>query len=222
MLINVDKMGDNILKYKTKTQALNPLQDSGFIYEPERWEKLEIHAKALVKPYENTFISRQDVINAFTKYYNEKTEALFPFIMTMLWGFGNTGYGTYRTNKYISNTENLNLISSAFNAAKTSNIQQAYNDLQKIKGLNVSYISKLLYFATRACNQEAYALIYDIRVARALVKLYANDSILDLLQVYPSDKYKDYESYNKLVHKWAKELNVNAENIEFFLFNGEF
>lgn len=215
-------MKHSIQKHKVTIQALKPIKESGFTYEPKRWSKLKPEAKALLSGFENNFISRQDVIAAFKAYYENKAEVLFPFLLTMLWGFGNTGYGTYRTNGYIESREHLKHIETAFNAVKTNNIQKAYSDLQKIKGLNISYISKLLYFASRACNQKHYALIYDIRVARALVKLYANDSILNLLQIYPSDKYKDYESYNALLHQWAIDLDVEAEQIEYFLFNGEF
>lgn len=216
-------MSNVIYKYKKQIQELNPLEDSGFIYDSNRWSKLNKEAKKLVFAYENKVINRKDVIEAFTQYYEGKKDCLFPFILTMLWGFADTGYGTYRTNKYLGSTINRNNIESAFNEIKEKNIEKAYKLLMKIEGLNVSYISKLLYFATKSRKHKNYALIFDIRVARALVKVFDSDcDISGLLNISPSNKYKDFDNYNKLIHRWAKELNVEAENIEMFLFNGKF
>jgi len=210
-----------ISKHKEQIKVLNPLEDSKFTYDSVRWNKLNIEAKALVSVYENKEITRKDVIKAFVDFYEDEKEYLYPFVMTMIWGFADTGYGTYRTNKYLNSNENKANIESAFNNIAEGNINIAYHLLMKIDGLNVSYVSKLLYFATRARNQDNYALIFDIRVARAMVRLLGSN-ISEFLDIKPSSKYKDFENYNKLIHQWAYELNVEAENIEMFLFNGDF
>jgi hypothetical protein len=210
-----------ISQYKEQIKVLNPLEDSKFIYDSVRWNKLNNEAKTLVSAYENKEISRKDVIKAFADFYEGKKEYLYPFVITMIWGFANTGYGTFRTNKYLDSHENKAHIKSAFNYIAEGNINKAYHLLMKIDGLNVSYVSKLLYFATRARNQANYALIFDIRVARAMVRL-LDSGITEFLDIKPSSKYKDFESYNALIHKWANELNVEAENVEMFLFNGGF
>jgi hypothetical protein len=211
-----------ISKYKKKIQELNPLEDSKFKYDSNKWSKLNIDEKELVVSYENKEITRKEVINAFDEYFQGKKEYLYPFTMTMIWGFADTGYGTYRTNKFLSSNQNKTNIRDAFKAIAEGNSNDAYHLLMKVNGLNVSYVSKLLYFGTRARKQDDYALIFDIRVARSLVRIFDKDGISGLLNISPSSKYTDYENFNKLIHRWAKELKVEAENIEMFLFMSNF
>jgi len=211
-----------IRNYNKRIQALNPMVDSGFKYDPNRWNKLNSEAKKLVLKFENKIITRNDVLCAFEDYYIGRQSYLYPFTMTMLWGFADNGYGTYRTNKYLDLKENRVHIQNAFKALEVNNLEEAFNQLMKIKGLNISYVSKLLYFGTRALNYDRYALIFDIRVARALVKTMDVEGVSELLEISPSSKYKNYERYITLIHNWAKKLNVEAENIEMFLFEGDF
>ena len=82
----------------------------------------------------------------------------------------------------------------AFTHVKRKNIQQAYRTL--INGLNISYISKLLYFSTRALEHSDYCLIFDIRVARALIKLTCPETLVNLIEVTPSNKFEPYHQYN--------------------------
>lgn len=160
-----------------------------------------------------------DIITAFKDYYTGTASYLYPFTLTMLWGFANTGYGTYRTNQYLSTEENRTAIQQAFD---TFELKEAYHTLLQIKGLNVSYASKLLYFASRAKEEKEYALIFDIRVAKSLVKLLDSFGIAEVVNIAPSRKFKDYERYIRFVHRWADELQVEAESIELFLFTGNF
>jgi hypothetical protein len=215
-------MASAIFKYKKAIEDLNPLDESVFQYDRHRWSKLNKESKKLVTSFEGEKVSRRDVIDSFKSYYQGKSDYLLPFTMTMIWGFNDTGYGTYRTNKYLETEENRAIIENALKATNHGEIEKAFKLFMKVKGLNVSYISKLLYFGTRAKEKENYALIFDIRVARALVKLLDSEGISGLLNITPSGKFKDYDSYNKLIHRWAKELEVEAENVEMFLFNGEF
>jgi len=210
-----------ILKYKKQIQVLNPLSDSKFIYDCNRWQQLHSDYKSLVMDFGNKEITRKDVVTSFKQFNRGEKHFLYPFILTMIWGFGNSGYGTYRTNKYLQSNVNKDIIESAFINVAQQNVEKAYGLLMQINGLNVSYVSKLLYFATRATNQQDYTLIFDLRVARSLVKL-LNPEISKILNISPSTNYINFQNYNKLIHQWAKELNVEAENVEMFLFNGEF
>jgi len=140
----------------------------------------------------------------------------------MIWGFADTGYGTYRTNNYITEEKNQNLIKKSFEAVKNNNLELAYKSLKAIKGLNISYISKILYFATKACDYKEYALIYDIRVAKSLIKLSTTPEIFEIVEVVPSSKFAHYKMYNSLMHKYSRELNLDAESLEMFLFEQRF
>lgn len=212
-------MKNIFFKYKSKIQALNPLDESNFLYDASRWSMLNDSAKKLVTEYEGNNISRRDIIRAFKDYYDGKISCLYPFTLTMIWGFANVGYGTYRTNIYLSTEENRRAIELAFN---TLELNDVYNSLLQIDKLNVSYASKLLYFASRAREEKQYALIFDIRVARALVEIMDPYGIGEVLNIMPSNKFNDYERYISFMHDRAGELKVEAESLELFLFNGDF
>lgn len=211
---------------KEKIKGLNPLSDSKFKYNASKWVKLNSDYKYHISEFADREISRQDVIDAYKAYFaSDDVGFMKAFLLTMVWGFADTGYGTYRTNKYLSDKENLKKIENALSHIRSGNhavLKNAFNELTKIKGLGISYLTKILYFATRAVGQENYALIFDIRVATALVKFTAPKEIHQLITVLPSTKFADYEAYNQLIHKLAKENEVSAEQLEMYLFNQDF
>lgn len=207
-----------IFRYKDVITAINPLLDSKFKYESNRWKGLNnLYIKTL-SDYLDKEISREDVVKSYREYYANKVDWCLPFLLTMIWGFSTNGYGTYRTNTFVSDDGNIRNIQNAFVAVKEQNLKLAYDSLNNIKGLNISYISKVLYFATRACSYKEYALIFDIRVARSLVKLSVPSDVFEIIEIFPSTKYKHYEIYNSMMHKYANELGVEAESLEMFLF----
>jgi len=206
----------------SKILKLKPLSDSKFVYDSSRWAKLTPLYKRLISDFEDKSISRSEVINAYKEYYASQGDAMRAFMLTMVWGFADTGYGTHRTNNYISESSNVELIKKAIDAVKQNNLESAFNDLKRIKGLGVSYITKILYFATRGAQQPHYALIYDIRVASALVKLTTPNEIFEIVSISPSSKFLDYEKYNTLIHSLARKHKIEAESIEMFLFNQDF
>ena len=212
----------NISIYKEAIKKLNPLIESKFEYKVERWKNLNPKFVNSISDFENSFITRQDVINSFIDYYSGKVNWEKPFLLVMIWGFADTGYGTYRTNNYILTEENQKLIEKSFNEVLNNDLASAYKSLKSIKGLNISYISKVLYFATKACNYEDYALIYDIRVAKSLVKLTTLPEIFEIVEIVPSSKFLHYKMYISLMHKMAKELNLETESLEMFLFEQKF
>lgn len=212
----------NINIHKETIRKLKPLTDSKFKYDKVRWQYLQVDFSSSISHFENKDISRQDVVNAYKDYYDNEIVWEIPFLLTMIWGFADTGYGTYRTNNYLSKESNHVLIREALEAVYKRELEIAFHKLKKIKGLNISYISKILYFATRGCDYDEYALIYDIRVARSLIKLTTIPEVFEIVEITPSTKFKDYIKYNARMHKWSKELDVSAECLELFLFDQKF
>ena len=212
----------NLDRHITSISNLNPLLESKFIYDNKRWAKLNPLYKKLIKDFEDKPICRAEVIKAYKEHYSNQVDVMRAFMLTMVWGFSDTGYGTHRTNAYISEPSNIALIKKAIYAVKQNDLKSAFHDLKKIKGLGVSYITKVLYFATRGAEQSNYALIYDIRVASALVQLTTPKEIFEIVRINPSSKFVDYEKYNALIHDIARKCKVEAESLEMFLFNQEF
>jgi len=210
-----------------KIQGLNPLTDSKFNYDPKSWQNLNENCKCLISDFENIGISRQDVINAFKCYFNSDNDSEFirPFLLSMVWGFGNAGYGTYRTKSYIENDENRNKIKLAIDyigGNEVDRLKKSFFELMEIKGLGISYLTKVLYFATRARQERDYAIIFDMKVADSLVKLTAPKEIYEIINIGPSSKFCDYIKYNNLIHKLAEENKIEPENLEMYLFKQEF
>ncbi|MHC8949821.1 8-oxoguanine DNA glycosylase OGG fold protein [Sphingobacterium hungaricum] len=211
----------DIFQYRDVITEINPLLDSKFKYDSKRWKGLNDKYTHALSFFLDKDISRQDLINAYREYYCSRVEWYLPFLLTMIWGFSTNGYGTFRTNNYISNEKNILNIKTALDAVKQQDLKLAYDSLNNIKGLNISYISKVLYFATRACSYKEYAVIFDIRVARSLVKLSVPKDVFEIIEIFPSTKFKHYVIFNTMMHKYAQELGVEAESLEMFLFESK-
>ena len=188
----------NIINYKSEIEKLKSVSEYDAVldnysnvtlYNTGTWRLLNSNLKSQVKHLENKPINRNEVFEYYNSYFSGETkDASLPFLVTMLWGFGSNGYGAYRTNKYLVSEENVKIINLSFEELKLHNISKAYELLMQIKGLNISYVSKVLYFATKALGIENYTLIFDIRVARALVEIEAGKEICSILNITPSDK----------------------------------
>lgn len=208
----------NIINYKEQISTLNPLDNSKFYYNPPIWKLLDKHWKERLSPFENKEISRKDIIECYKNYFEKRdSDFIHPFLLTMVWGFAKNGYGAYRTNKYLQ-IENHENIQNALTNVEKGNIKGAFDSLMKIDGLSISYVSKVLYFATRGASIKNYTLIFDIRVARALVEIEAGSYIASIVSVNPSNKYIHYDKYNNLLHETAKKIDTEAECLEMFLF----
>ena len=211
----------NLEKYINQIEQLKPMA-TGFKYNTKVLQKLSGEHKLFISDFEDKYVSRADVIKAFEDYYSGNGNYMRAFLLTMIWGFADTGYGTHRTNMYVTNLESNKLIKDAIDAVKNKNLKSAFNNLMKIKGLGVSYSTKILHFATKASGDKEYALIYDIRVASALVQLTTPSHIFEIVNVYPSPKFDNYQKYNQLIHRLAHQYNLEPDAIEVFLFEQKF
>lgn len=200
---------------------LKPMEE-GFEYKTSAWQLLKEEHKELIQEFEGKEVNRGAIIQAYKNYYNKEVDVLKPFLLTMIWGYSDTGYGNYRTNKYLVSKEGIDQtgsIKSAIDLAQAYKIKEAYKTLNQIKGLSISFISKVLYFATKAADaNKEYALVFDVRVASSLIELTTPKEVFEIVSVYPSSKYDDYEKYNTLIHQLARTNHLEADAIELFLF----
>lgn len=210
----------DISSYVEVIKNIQPLSDSVFNYNQERWKLLNLELQNSVLDFQNKTISRQNVIASFRDYFEGKSGIERPFALTMIWGFSENGYGTFRTNKYFNNEDSRNSIVAALSQISNYEFENAYKSFKSIDGLGVSYISKLMYFATRALpNNKDYFLIYDIRVARSLIKITCPPEIFEIVDILPSSKYIHYDKYNKMLHRIANQNGIEADTLEMFLFD---
>ncbi len=153
------------------------------------------------------------------------------FLAAMLWGFGTTGYGAYRTDAMLSTPDATEQIDTTFDLVAHGNIYRAYKALNLNK-CGPSFKSKFLYAAGLALDSKPLPLVLDSVVANALHKLMSAAGIdhteyLSLtwdsygtscsVQEYPAG----YERYVALLNDWANQLGVRPDDIEFYLFSRE-
>ena len=94
-----------IQAYIPQIQALNPAT-TGCTYKTTVWSKLDEQHKNRIRNFENKWVSRAEVTQLYVEYFAGRADALSAFLLTMIWGFEYTGYGSYRTNKYLDSEEN--------------------------------------------------------------------------------------------------------------------
>jgi hypothetical protein len=211
----------NIKVYKKEISSAKP-QSGGCKYFYNNWVAHFPNKNILtcVSEYKERKISRYTVVKAYRNYFTEpKIGFNKPLLLTMIWGFNNAGYGPHRANNYLTGAINNRLIKESLNAVDVGDIDGAFKKLSGIDKLGVSYISKILYFACKAKDIEKYPLIFDIRVARAIVSLSTSGKFDKILDIKPAKTLRAYKEYNELLHSWAKELRVDADKIEYFLFS---
>lgn len=211
----------DISRYVNQVKKKEPM-DQSFLYSLQKWESLKPSFKKILKKFANKKIRRSDIIKSYKEYFNGTCKrAEKPFLLTMIWGYAKAGYGYSRTMPFIEKSVFENII-SALEYVKGKKIEDAFEKLQSIKGLGISFISKILYFSSKAIDKNNYWLIFDSRVASSLLKLSVGEKTSKLFKITPSDKFEDYKDYNMLMRKIAEKNSLHADAIEMFLYEQKF
>lgn len=198
-----------------------PTPGQGFTYKPEHWKDIPQEVKLRLSAYESREIKRSDIIDAFEEYYKKPNSDDIPFWLTMIWGYGKTGYGNARVQRYYADSTNREAIKKALEYVKSDQLEEAFTLLLNIPYLGISFASKLLYFASRGVGYEIYPLIFDARVAESLVKLFVPTGLQDIFKVAPSDSFESYKKYYTFIHKIAGVYALEADTIEHYLYDRE-
>lgn len=138
------------------------------------------------------------------------------FLGTMIWGYGTTGYGAWRTKEMFSTSNFKDVIQRSFELILENNFIGAYEIFQ-IKRCGPPFFTKYFYFIGYGCGLSKYPLILDTNVYNALKdKIQINISwyVKKSTWWYPMG----YIRYVNAMHQWADELECEAHNIEYFLF----
>jgi hypothetical protein len=213
---------ERIVTSKDEIDRLNPLNESKFAFIKSRWENLSNQkAWSYAHEFQKTEISRKDVIEAYQEYYAGKIDSgLKAFLYTLIWGFTASGYGPHRTNKILESENVIELFENALQFIKQNESLTAFNALMSIKGLKISYVSKVMYFASKALagkTKETF-LIFDTRVAQNLVLLGTCVDFSCMFKIVPDNTYEAYCRYDSLMNSLADKLGVDADKLEMFLF----
>jgi hypothetical protein len=208
-----------LFEYQDKIKALNP-QAQTIDYYIGTWRKhlgRNEHLEYLAKHYPKK-ISRADLFQlaAAAGSTYDVGDILKLFIGTMLWGYGTVGYGAWRTNQMLSTTNAERTLVKSFELARDNKIEDAYRNFN-LRRCGPPFFTKFFYFIGYGCKLPRYPLILDTRVYEALKDTLKADISLYVKRStwwYP----KGYIRYIESMHEWAQALDVEAHNIELFLF----
>jgi 8-oxoguanine DNA glycosylase-like protein len=128
----------------------------------------------------NDEISRSDLFRVASQWRAGNRPVSDLFVLIMAWGYGNVGYGRYRT-RLMLYTDGVNeKLEQALESLRSPDVatlgelRSAYRSLSwggacRLRGLGPAFFTKLLHFAGYRANQAGVQpLILDARVARAL------------------------------------------------------
>lgn len=140
------------------------------------------------------------------------TEAAF--VATMAWGFGWVGYGPHRAVKMLATPDAAARLLSVRQAVVSDGALAAYGRLAgdcRIKGLGPAFGTKFITFC-QPPEVRPRALIHDELVSTWL----AANGRPDLSSTAWSGAI--YEAYLDQVHRWADELRIDPEAVEYLIF----
>lgn len=140
------------------------------------------------------------------------TEAVF--VATMAWGFGWVGYGPHRVVRMLGTPDASARLHLVRQAVVSDGALAAYRHLAgkcRIKGLGPAFGTKFIAFCQPA-GARPVALIHDELVSTWL----ATNGRPDLSSTTWSVPI--YEAYLDQVHRWANELGIDPEAVEYLIF----
>lgn len=142
------------------------------------------------------------------------------FFAVMIWGFGMTGYGPWRTEQMFKSKDFARRFTDIREAIKHGRITDAYK-AAKIDYCGPAFFTKAFYFLGRVFGQKPLPLILDSRVCANLQK--CADSKFKPVPSYfkanPSLRHPaGYNEFCNDVDSWAAANGFLPDQLEIFLF----
>jgi len=157
-------------------------------------------------------LDRNTVYGVVSEYLT-KGELEVAFLVVMIWGFGFRGYGRFRSNKIIEDTNFISSLEKTVMALNKGDVISAYENLIESgpDGLGCAFGSKFLYFAAPK-NIENYPLIIDSLIGTAI-----NNAGLSHINVQSLKADKYFELIKKF-HEAAAFYEIHPDELEELLF----
>jgi hypothetical protein len=170
--------------------------------------------------YKEEGFTRQDILDIEDP--DAATGRRRRFIATLMWGYGTADLRyPARVSDLIQLFDGAQLderLSDCVSALHGADLVRAYESLTGIRNLKSAYFTKYLYFAGKAIAPTGqYPLILDTKVSNRLARL-TGYSYYVITDQWPHDDAKTYVNYVRLMHALAKDINVSADALEFYLF----
>ncbi len=153
-------------------------------------------------------------------FENQKIEVDQKFLASMIWGYGNIGYGPYRVNIMLSQKDTKKILSEAYEIASEGAPKEAYLFLKnnRIKILGPSFGTKFLSFCA---PRNLGAPIYDSFVSLWLAK-YAKQEFRNFSLNSQTWNDKLYSAYWDWIKIHADSFDCFPDEVELVLFDDSF
>jgi hypothetical protein len=191
----------------------------GASWNPQQWEEvlgsLSGVPAALI---ESRHITREDLHELGAAFRLEPTPAFV--VAVMAWGYGEIGYGAWRTSQAMRTPGALDRIYTAVATACSDGAAVGYHLLAapgRPKWLGPAFGTKLICFgAYRAIRSGPRPVILDFRVAQTLDR-YGWHFAPERWQHADRPSHRGYGSYIGLVENLADALACSPEDVEYRL-----
>lgn len=195
--------------------AGNPTQQ-GIAWPRQRWiEAFPKHAQMLrVMPDQ---LDRGALRSTCVDAAVDADSAERAFVAVMAWGFGNVGYGPFRTRRVLTNTPGASdRLATVARTLADSGAIAAYRRFGskedcRLHGLGPAFGTKYLYFC-QPRQRDVVALILDDLVSKWLLR----EARLKLNPVLWSEA--TYGRYLDHLHGWAASLDCGPDDLEYCIF----
>ena len=222
-----------LAKAKNHIRKLEP-DKVRFCIAPDMWKEhfpKDADVRALAEKFRGG-ITRAKVLSCAPKTKKPTFSELRPlFIATMMWGYGNTGYGPWRTSKMLKSCGIKQALPDACSQIIAGDWQAANDNCAVIRFCDTPYFTKFLYFVGRAQKTETMPLILDSFVYDELHRCAEAEELMETVAWHKRNpkgfvgtlrvrkRTKSYALYVKVLNSWARRLKVKPDQLEYFLFD---
>lgn len=209
-----------LVAFKNDIRRLNP-ETQSIRYRPQMWER---SMKGVIYFQEDpdflslsrqfpVAITRKNVKDLSIEAIRDQSQARKLLLATMIFGYGDRGYGAYRAYRVLTNPQISNMLQGTIQHVTNGRLTQAHNQF-KLKGCGSSFFTKVFYFIGLGAGSDPLPVILDSRVRRSL-DILERDKDVDGF----NKSAKDYVRYVELANQWAHEIDCRADAVEMFLWN---
>jgi len=209
-----------LVAFKQDIRRLDP-ESQSIRYRPHMWERStdgdiyfqeDLDFLSLSRQFP-VAITRKNVKDLSIEAIRDQSQARKLLLATMLFGYGDTGYGAFRAFGVLNNSQVSNMLQVAIQHVTNGRLTEAYNQF-KLKGCGPSFFTKAFYFIGLGAGLDPLPLILDSRVRKSLELLQRDYDVASF-----KNSAKDYVRYVELANQWSREIGCRADAVEMFLWN---
>jgi hypothetical protein len=182
------------------------------------WQTHKLPHPHVVDELQKEYATHQTIRRSFVFTYQYRSPVEL-FIAAMAWGSGTGGRGLFRVRTILAQANAAEVIEAIVNAVRQDGTAAGYSKyytVGRLPQLDVAFIAKVLYFAGYQEPREPRPLIYDSRVASAVIRL--PDSPL-LPSIQEGVSASAYQRYCCWAERTAADYGTEPVVLEWALFH---